>query len=642
LPPDLRAQAEQAIDKGVGAKRDRFDQQMKSAQAAIRKASNDEHALRDLAASAQSAEEAALADWSNAFRRRIADDYRKNPDLERVAIEAYANTAGVVLAQDGGLIKYTPPEQQAAWTAAVARCLSPEQLATWQADVAAQEKERHDIDNFLDAQADHLRETFEASIKVAIQELTTALDLPPERAALLRAIGARAVEQALSGARAADAQTLRAMEDDYRQRVLTTGRAFFGTRGNDAPTLQAIWKVGLERVLTAADRQRLATRRSERESRRAEVLGRMLLVILDEKVALTSTQRDRLLPLAMVAVQTQKTMFPAGESSGYMPFSRELFLEAASHLPEEAVRAILEPEQWLHYQQACKETETVPALDNPTVQRGGKRLGEEGADPRKAALAENAEPEEIERVLSDLLDAKTKEERERELAVVMLKTDDVARAAGLGATAIDRLRTAGRGTVEQELATWKSNLAVNVRAQLGDADAESLRNLLNNLPNMQFASNSYGMRRGHPTLWDKTVEDELTPPQLAAWKRELAARAGYKEQSTAGFVLAEFDRHYRVPEEQWDKLRPLLESVMHEYGADIDQMFGYTPANMPWYFQGYTMFLPLMGIPADRLQTLLGADAWHRFTVGAEYTNCVNYWQSVEQIHTRRMKGESE
>ena len=138
--------------------------------------------------------------------------------------------------------------------------------------------------------------------------------------------------------------------------------------------------------------------------------------------------------------------------------------------------------------------------------------------------------------------------------------------------------------------------------------------------------------------FDKTVERELTAPQRAAWQRELDARTAYRDAAIVSLVLGEFDRRYLLTAPQWDRLLALLGKVMQGYGPDMQRLFAYSAASAPWYLQGFTMFLPLQGIPEDDLEKALGKERWERWTSSSEHANGSQYWRNVMTFHEQRKK----
>ena len=658
LPTDLRDKFNRALEEAGTARRDEFEPPMKAAAVALIRSAGmtSDVPVKDLVAAIRASDDRAVQEWAEAIRGRVADDYRRDPELTAVSIEALANLSGAIdgkapvpervrtgiealaALRDDSPVKYTPPEEQSPWTGAVQRALTPEQLAAWQTREAAEKKEGQETVKFLDSQVDRMRGVFDAAMKVRLDELRDAMEPSPDRAAKVEAVGHLAVEQSLGAYRADVARSLRSMSADQRRRIITAitaNQSTFSTQSSETPIRQEVWKVGLNTVLTVTDRRRLAALQDERTERRALAMGRMLLVVMDEKVALTAAERDRLLPAAEAAVKQEKALFPPADSQNFNQYSRENFYDAGAYIREETARAILDPLQWQHWQQACRDS-TDPNNGSRSRRIGVPRA--EDAD-RESLLAENAEPEEIEHFLSDAFEEKAAAERQRQLAAVMLKAEDIARVAGVGEPAAGRLRTAARGTVEEALVPWKANLAQNVRSQLENNDLENVRNLLANLANMQFGVSDPEQDPENRTLWDKTVDRELTAPQRALWQREVDARAAYKEQAIGSLLLAEFDRRYQLASAQREKLQGMLVGIMRDYGPEIHRMFAYASASTPWYFQSYTMFLPLLGIPEDDLKTMLGKDRWDRWSNSSEHANDTNYWQNVQQMHDTRVKG---
>ena len=639
LPADLREKLDHALEEAAPAERMNFEQKMETVMSALVKAAGlpGDAPPADLAAAARAAEDCSLEEWRQASRQHAADDYRQDPEMAALSIEAQAGTPDGGAARDDGSLKYTPPEEQPVWTEAVQRLLTPGQLAAWQASGIEEKKEDQEIAKFVDARADRMRENFEAMTKTRLEEILTVLELPPARAAKLEALGRRAVEQALGTYRADVARTMRSMPAEQRQRVLAMNRGNFVSR--PSPTLRGIWKVGLDRLLTDADHQRLRALQDERDSRCARALGQMLLVLMDERTALTTPQRERLREPAEAAAKKEKSLFPSSTGQNFYQFTRDAFFQAAARIPEETARAVLDPVQWKHWQQTCQE---AAAGGNGTPGTyGGKGKPDQGpAEKKEPPLADNAEPEETERFLSDAFEEKAADERQRELAVLLLKTEDVARVAGLGEPEAARLRVAARGTVEEMLVSWKVNLSQNVRSQLENSDPENARNVLASIPEMQFGTNEFGQEGTEGrSIWEKTVARDLTAPQRARWQQEVAARAAFREEATAGLILAEFDRIYQLSDAQWEQLQPALRAVMREYGPDIRRMFGYSPGNTPWYFQSYNMFLPLAGIPEDGLKAIIGPDRWNQWSTSIEHRNGANYWQNIQQVHDQNLKG---
>ena len=262
LPADLRDKFNHALEKATAAQRDDFDQKMKAVTVALVKAAGlaSDAPLKDLAAASRIAKDRSREEWEQAIRQRMADNHRQAPELTAVCIEALADLTGTadhkaqsnaralassealadmtgaVAAPDIGPLRYTPPEEQPAWTEAVQRVLTPEQLAAWQASAVQEKNDDQEITKYVETQVDHTREGFDATMKNRLDELHTALELPPDRAGKIDALGRLSVEQALKVFRTFVTHSVHSMNAENRRRILAAGRMNFGPQGNDTPT----------------------------------------------------------------------------------------------------------------------------------------------------------------------------------------------------------------------------------------------------------------------------------------------------------------------------------------------------------------------------------------------------------------------
>jgi hypothetical protein len=223
----------------------------------------------------------------------------------------------------------------------------------------------------------------------------------------------------------------------------------------------------------------------------------------------------------------------------------------------------------------------------------------------QAAPANNTEPEDVEKAVSNFFYEKTENERERSLATNTLKAEDIARVAGLNADATERLQAAARGETEQHLTTWKWFTEQQIRSQLQDLTPQNVKQRLAGLQEFFFQRN-FGMSTPD-TIWDETVQTELTPPQQAAWKKETDARQDYRGNAIASLVLAEFDRQNQLTDDQWIKLEPMIAGVVTDYSQGIAQVFS-GMNGVPWYMGGPYVLIPFAGVDNNDLKSILTKD----------------------------------
>ena len=364
----------------------------------------------------------------------------------------------------------------------------------------------------------------------------------------------------------------------------------------------------------------------EQRSRRMRALGRILIVEMDQKVAFTAAQRERLLPIAERLV-TAAGFFPEEPAEEYaLNLESQTFLAAGANAPESEMIAILDPSQWKHWKEASDPKSLAASYPRRIVRSPG-------IDP---ALNETPppEPEEIETALSDFMYERTVPARARMLATMTLKAEDAARLGGLTPESSHRLQVAARGAMEESLASWKSSVDQNVRAQLENSSAPNAKLRLAAVQDYVFERGAELKPEKNP-IWDKTVEAEMTPEQRARWQKEVDERNAFRSKSIASLVLSEFDRRNGLTPEQREKLAPLVAGITTEYAPEIASMFSMGNSNR-WYLQNYTMFIPIAGVPMKELKAILTKEQFDLWKASDESTNIDNFWTNIQQLHTQR------
>lgn len=314
--------------------------------------------------------------------------------------------------------------------------------------------------------------------------------------------------------------------------------------------------------------------------------------------------------------------------SEYGNLAPQTFFVAASKATEEETKPILDPVQWKHWQEIC-------APKNPE------------ANPPKTEVNANqppqpAEPEDLERAISDFLQEKTVGGRKRLLAATILKAEDAARVAQLPADMADRLRTAARGDAEESLAAWKTQMDQFLRSNfVRDATAQNVKQRLASLDDYYFGDRFSPFSRrdaqDKESIWDKSVKNELTDQQRGAWQKEVDGRSAYREKAIASALMAEFDRKNPITPGQWEKLEPIIAGILKDYSPEIANNFS-SSNDTPWYLQYYSMFMPFAGVPEKDFKAILTKEQWDRWTGSNECSNSANYWENIQQNHEQRVK----
>lgn len=621
LPAKLEARLKEFIDKAKVEKSKSLDTRMTKEIADITKVTGlDDAGQQALAAPAKQAIEVCVTDWagklSDAIRNEIA---LQAPDQAALMLDQMQSQ--IVMIVQGELPFGTlQPTDQDDWVKAVHSTLSPEQAAAW--DKALTER-KQDVEkqmgDILKALVERTRIQFQQEILSKGKDIELTLGLTLDRAGKIEDLAKTVTDQATETWRKKAEGMLLAMDETQRNQILKNGNFFVGTEPADLPSQQAAWKDGLAHLLTTDEVKHLQTVSDDRKNKRTHVMGQVMIMMMDEKAAFTTTQRQQLQPITDRLVKDVTALYPEGGFGTYFSYSPGIFLSTGVNATDAELKPILDDLQLKHWRQAAhpEDAETTPP-------------------DTKAKPDEHLEPEDVERIISEFLDEKTTDQRNRLLATNLLKVEDVVRAAGLNSETVIRLQAATRGTTEESLTRWKWFIEQQVRSQLQDVTPENIRQRLDSIQDYFFQQNFEAQDNGL-SLWDKTVKTALTAKQQEAWQKETDAREAFREQAIAALIMAEFDRRISLTPDQWNKLQPLVIGVVHDYSPDISRIF--SPNNpVPWYLESFYGLMPLMGIPDKDLQAILSKDQWDIWSKSQEHGNAVNFWQNVKQFHDQRVK----
>lgn len=630
LAPDAEKQLIELLAKLKEAKRKFWEKRMeKEMDDMVQQTGMGEQERKALAEPAKQAIEACVDLWldkmDSYFRKSLSRSPRASTQLfsnYRQSADAYAENDIVPAVKQ--------PIDNEAWIDGWKKSLNAQHLDGWKKAIAKREAAaRDELKDVLKPFEDRFQTQFSSSIGVKTAEIKETLKLPADRAKALEELGKKAVAESMAVWQKRVQQTIVSMPAQRRTMMLQ-GRLFFGTEKAEAPDLQPAWVAGLPKLLSAEELKRLEEIRAEHKARRVQMLAQLFLVYIDEKLALTQDQRERLRPIAEKLVVAQPSLFPQDNDDnnnfqfmGTMTLSPRAIIAAGVNAPEKEVRAIVEDIQWEHWKKAC-----VPQNDEygmPVAEEQGKAADQEGA-----------EPQPVDEQISTFLAMRSVRQRTKMSSSILLQAEDAARVAKLSPEAYGRLQIGARGAAEKALLPWKGQFEQMVRGNLGEVTAQTLKLRLQQMDNF----NSYQVAADKPpqqAIWKKTIERELTAEQRAAWDKEVTARKQFRDKTIVGAILAEFDRQVPLRKEQWDKLEPMMLKIIADYTDEIGQFFSFSEGNA-WYLQNYTRFMPIAGIPEEELKGLLGKEQWDRWSTTEEFANAKNYWNNIRQNHQNRIR----
>ena len=640
FPPEVEQKFTEFIKKAGDARRILWMERLKQEIAEIAKTTAlgaDESKALDT--SATDAADACLQGWrdklSDRWRQYLGEMLQNNPDGEAVAIDQVFAQVDQA-AQSDWFGDYVRPYEHPKWVDGIRQTLGAEKSATWEKAEAARKdafaKETADI---LKAAVETVSRQQQTALATQGAAIKAMLGLPKERGEKLDALAKTVSEANAASLRKRGERMLFAMDSVQRQQILANKRFYLQPDEKDAEAQQIAWKEGVARVLTDEEVKQFESTRQTSKERRVSVLGKILLILLDERVAFTDGQREKLQPIAERLLKDHKPLQNDSDNQGSFRFSAQMLLSAGAKATEEELGRILEPSQKQNWIEASGTTN----YRTSTGVVGGlliARKAQPAIAVKTSDTARDPEPEDVENAISDYLHAKTVQERKRLLSVNILKAEDAARIAGLTPEKLGRLTTAARGLTEAMLTTWKGNINQTVRSQLVDATPETVKQRLASIGGYSYSQNPQS-DSAKQNILDKTLKAELSEPQRATWKKETDARATYRNNAIAAFVLSELDRRFSLSKEQWTKLEPIIAGNVKTYTPDIESMFS-AAFGYSWFLQSYSVFIPVVAVPEAEMKAILNGEQWESFSANPEIENSRNYWENVQSRHQQRVK----
>jgi len=575
-----------------------------------------------LDAPAKQAVATALVAWqdkvTDAIRKalmRLPPEQQTSPVLDAIMGQVEFKYVQADLMED-----LTLPFEQEEWIKALHQTLTPDQLAAWDKEEADRKQAiEKQLDGQLSNEADRIRQIQTSQIISECGWIEREVGLSPDRSTKLENLAKSVVDQAVETWRKRKDKVLLSMEDDQRLQFTKNGNIPILPQEEEFMFEQPAWKDGLAHFLTADEMKRLNDVREARKAQRTHEMGQIMIVLLDEKIAFTSAQRQRLEPIADRLVKNVPELFPRedgdNENNNY---STGVFYSAAGKATDAELAPILDDVQLKRWRHLSDDLNAPKAKPNEA----------------KAQPEENPEPEDMEKAISLFLYQISEQERKRIYDLNVLKAEDVARAASLSAESSARLQAAACGATEESLANWKWFAEQQVRSQLPEVTPQNIQQCLDSFENYTFFQPNFGSSN-HESVWDETVKSDLTPQQQEAWKKETDARAAFRDQAIATIVVSDFGRENPISPDQSAKLVPMVANILHDFGPNIAQIF--PPSNpVSWFMQGTSSLLPVAGISNDDLKTVLAKDQIDRWHASPEYGNISALWSNIQQMHNQR------
>jgi hypothetical protein len=138
-------------------------------------------------------------------------------------------------------------------------------------------------------------------------------------------------------------------------------------------------------------------------------------------------------------------------------------------------------------------------------------------------------------------------------------------------------------------------------------------------------------------IWTDALKANLDADQTAAAKKSAGERETFRNESISAFVVAMLDQAHHLTTAQQAKLTTAVTGVVKEYEPDIQSYFSMN-YSQAWYFQSYTMFLPVVAIPETELKSIMGPECFAQFSGSQQYGNAMSNFSGLKQNHDNRVR----
>ena len=611
-PPKLRETEEKAlrafIAKLTEAKRRLYLEEMEELASAVgAEIGLEVSAVGNLKAGIAPAVEAAMRDWDQKAYAWLAPFVGRSGnavrDMARWPVEQIARSPGVK--------EVVAPDQQQVWLDFLRARLSPPQWQVWQEKL---ERDARDLEQraaeHVAFTAENQRPMLEMEIGLAKADVLHLLELPPERQQAFEDLARKTVEATLKAWQEAALKSLREMDRERREAVITHGGGI-AIEEEFRPTEQAVWKEGIAALLSADERHRMDQALAARQARRQQAARLAVLQLIDERAALSSDQRSRLLPLLdEVASKLTDLM------RRYYNLDPSLVGQQLSQCDLKPVRALLEPVQ-------------QRGLDR-LLNLGSPSQGEDEDLTASEELPPPVTEEELERLLSENLLRRYEQARQERMADMESHLEDLRRHARLTPEQQQTLALAMHGAVQDSLTLFRQQVSSWLRQSISGATGSMIRQRLINLGTAGFGNE---VPPKDTDFWIATLNRVLDPIQQQAWQQTQTEREQELRRVQVKLVVSELEHQLALSTAQVAFFESKIAAIIAQYADDLDDYRG----ARRWHLHAYSMLTPVAGIPDAELKKHLTPAQLELWLEKSE-NQVRHYWEGVKRNHENRLR----
>ena len=493
------------------------------------------------------------------------------------------------------------------WDEVVGGVLPTEMLAAWhKIDKEERTKEEAELADMIKPSEQQTEQQMRIAMDAEIDGIVLTLNLTKQRQQALEKLSKQATQEALKQARKGWLEQAKNYSVTERKRI--RGNMYFGINEEKQAIKQPMWIEGIKKLLTDAERTRMATENKQRELRNALAISRVCLEEMDKMLALSENQRTKLEPLLAELMQPLMEQ----RRQQYWSYNAPQLFQTAGKMNEAKLRAILDDVQLKRWQELI-------ASNNGSARNNLPDLN--GAFP---------EVPDMQVAISQHLYKMYLAERSRTLAAMMPQVEEATRLLSLPAPVVAKLNTAAKGAVEASLEYYRQFAENLVRQSVQTATPKNLLQALAGTERANFSRNE--TKPQNTELWKTTLQSTLTEAQQKTLQQSADERHNYRLKAMAAMSTSELDRRRKLSADQCSKIEIALQKVLAGYLPDIERYMSFQ-----WFLQYYYALVPLAGVEEKEMKAILTPEQWKLFK-DRDLPDALQYWEGIKNNHEQRLK----
>ena len=544
--------------------------------------------------------ESLLDHLCDAEKKRATDMLRT---LSREAREQHMN-------RNFFYVRFDRPRGEAwdkTWSEVVGGVLPAEMLAAWRKiDKEERTKAEAELTDMIKPSEQQAEQQMRIAMDAEIDGIVLTLNLTKARQKALEELSKQATQEALKQARKGWLEQAKNYSVTERKRM--RGNLYFGINEDKQAIKQPMWIEGIKKLLTDAERARMAAENKQRELRSALAISRVCLEEMDKMLALSQNQRTILEPLLVELMQPLMEM----RRQNYWNYTPSQLFQYAGKMNEAKLRTILDDVQLKRWQELI-------ASNNGSARNNLPDLN--GPFP---------EVPDMQVAISQHLYKMYLAERSRTLAAMMPQVEEATRLLSLPAPVVAKLTTAAKGAVETSLENYRQFVENLVRQSVQTATPKNLLQTLAGTERANFSRNE--TKPQNTELWKTTLQTTLTEAQQKTIQQSADERHNYRLKAMAAMSTSELDRRRKLSADQCSKIEIALQKVLAGYLPDIERYMSFQ-----WFLQYYYALVPLAGVEDKEMQAILTPEQWKLFKE-RDLPDALQYWEGIKNNHEQRLK----